>query len=80
MRGSNLCIVDVNGIAYDTIAWSFDRKNTDALIPRNCTNYDYCEFYCPTRQGGIDVTVRLVSNGQVVASATSQAACTREPL
>ena len=78
--GSNLCILDATGYTYDTIAWSFDKNGTDALIDYNCTNLGQCEFHCPTRPGGIDVTVRLVSNQTIVASATSQAACTREPL
>ncbi len=78
--GSNWCFADITGVTYDTVAWSFDKNGTDALIPRNCTNSYSCEFYCPKRPGSVYVTVRAVNNSQIVASATSLAACTAEPL
>ncbi|WP_396615830.1 hypothetical protein ACHZ97_16995 [Lysobacter soli] len=78
--GSNLCFVTVQGLSYDTIAWSFDKQGTDALFPRNCTNLDWCDFHCPKRPGSIAATVRLVASNQIVASATTQAACTKDPL
>ncbi|RPE75744.1 hypothetical protein [Vulcaniibacterium tengchongense] len=78
--GSNLCVADVSGITYDTLSWSFDKRSTDALFPRNCTNRLTCSFYCPRRAGLITATVYASLNQQVVASATSQALCTAEPL
>lgn len=78
--GSDMCFVDVDGISFDTIAWSFDKKRTDARFPANCTNSYSCSFYCPTQPGTLEATVRLVRNQQIVASSTSPALCTAEPL
>ena len=69
------CFVESEGIAYDTITWYIDKRSTDAIFPRNCTNSSSCEFICRRRPGIVAATVNLVSNSQVVASASSLAQC-----
>jgi len=78
--GSNMCEADANGIAYDTIYWSFDTGSTDAIFPAYCDGTSMCSFYCPTSPGRINVTVTFWRGGQAVASASSSALCTAEPL
>ncbi|WP_043689316.1 hypothetical protein [Luteimonas huabeiensis] len=77
--GSNFCWV-TSGPAYDTLAWSFDTAGTDALFPANCTNSYVCQFYCPRNPGWVTANALFIVGGQIVATATSRARCTAEPI
>ncbi|MDR6992861.1 hypothetical protein [Luteimonas sp. 3794] len=77
---SNFCFSDAQGVSYDTISWSANTFNTGAIFPANCTNKSFCRFYCPTRQGFINMTVNYSLGGQVVGSASSQVRCTAQDI
>ncbi len=34
-----------------TIMWSFDSNGIDAIFPQDCTNQEYCGFWCPRYPG-----------------------------
>ncbi|RKG57600.1 hypothetical protein D7X30_19060 [Corallococcus sp. AB011P] len=79
-QGSNYCSAYSGSIAYDTTTWGFDSGWADLLLPAYCDGTLSCPFYCPTSPGMITVTVTFWSGGQVVATASSDARCTPEPI
>jgi len=79
-EASNFCFSDASGVSYDTISWSANTFQTNAIFPANCTNQEFCRFYCPTREGWISMTVNYSIGGQVVGSASSQVRCTAQDI
>lgn len=77
---SNLCFSDSTGITYNSIAWQATTTGTDAIFPANCSNKEFCRFYCPRRPGFINITVNYVLNSQVVGSASARARCTAQDI
>lgn len=77
---SNLCFSDAVGISYNSIAWQATTTGTDARFPANCSNKEFCRFYCPRQPGFITIKVNYVLNGQVQGSASSRARCTAQDI
>lgn len=78
--GSDICEVNPGTITYDAIDWSFNPGSTDLTVPSYCGDSTTCGFYCPNSPGRVTVTVTLSRGGQTVATVSSAANCTAEPL
>lgn len=76
----NLCVTEASGFSYDTLSWSADTSGTGAIFPANCTNQNFCTFYCLRNPGTFSMTVNYSLGGQIIGSATAQARCVGEPL
>lgn len=76
--GQNHCTVAISGITYDTITWFIDQGSTDAIFPINCTNLDYCPFYCSSQPGMVSASVYLWNGQQLVGYASSQGLCSQQ--
>ncbi|MCD9096212.1 hypothetical protein [Luteimonas fraxinea] len=74
----NFCVADASGFSYDTLSWHADTSGTGAIFPANCTNQNFCSFYCLSYPGTFSMTVNYSLNGQIIGSATAQARCVGE--
>jgi hypothetical protein len=84
--GTGLCSVsvDTSGVATPVhINWDIS-GSVNIVVPRNCSDRQFCSFYCPaadddpTHPVAFPVTVGVVisdANGQVVGTATALAHC-----
>jgi len=79
-EASNLCFSEASGVSYDTIAWTAETGNTGAIFPANCSNQNFCRFYCPYNSGFVTLTVTYRLSGQVVGSASARARCTAQDI
>lgn len=79
-QGSDYCEANPGSISYSTTSWSFDSGSADLTLPGYCDGTTSCAFYCPNSPGRISVTVTFWSGNQAVATASSTASCTPEPL
>ncbi|MBB3343917.1 hypothetical protein [Luteimonas sp. RC10] len=77
---SNWCMSEAAGISYDTISWSASHPGVGAIFPANCTNQNFCRFYCPSRPGFVTMTVNYRLGGQLMGSATASTRCTAQDI
>ncbi|CAG2082305.1 hypothetical protein FHY29_003676 [Xanthomonas arboricola] len=81
--GSDYCWAGVDSPGSPTpfkYAWTFN-NTAGAIFPRNCTNSEDCNFYCPRSSTFITANVMVSdANNQFIGSASARALCTPQPL
>jgi len=63
-----------------TLIWVFQTNGTDAIFPQDCTNRNYCRFWCPRYPGWISARVYAydANFNRVAASDWVPALCTQQ--
>ena len=74
-ESENFCVADGSGFSYDQVSWSGGPGSEIAIFPADCTNQNFCTFYCLSNSSTFSMTVNYSLGGQLVGSATAQARC-----